>query len=795
MAIGRWFRALLAIAVVGLAGAGCFSPNYPNGAVPCGAAGECPDGFRCEFDRMCYQTGGGVCPPGTVPLDGGGCSDRVKVLAMADDHACAVYRDGSLWCWGESAYGQLGTGIGAEDTNAPVRVGAEQWSTVSVGSWYSCGIKADATLWCWGDNGCGAVGTTMPEQQGCNAFLPVFDAFNTGGTRKFLDVIAGPSTACAIDAEHALWCWGANRSGQAGVNSTAPVEVATRVGSDSPADKDWGSVVVGDGYTCGLRSGGALWCWGANDVGQLGDAAAEPMALAPKRIGDVTLAAVSLGGSHTCGVTASKQLLCWGEGSNGELGNGMSGSGVQQTTPLAIGAGRQWVEVKAGVIHTCARDDGGRVFCFGHNSDGELGDGSFIARPVPTAAGTATDWAGLVVGVDNVTTCGKKTDGHIACWGLNARGIFGTGRGGPAPRPRETMNGAVWKQVGVGLEHGCGLKVDGSLWCWGTRGTLGIGVDLASLDMDAPMPVMAGVAWRTLAVGASHACAIAVDGALYCWGANFNGQVGIGTTSGAEASPRRVNAPDTFTAVSAGASTSCAIRSDGTLWCWGANESGEIGNGAPGGNVTMPYNLGGDWDRVAAGTSTTCAITGGVLYCWGADGNGQVGIAPPASGAPVYATPQRVDNTTEWTDVAVGDSHTCGMKFGGRLVCFGANANGQLGTGGTSRGVTLPVLVGTGYQAVAASPANTCAITTDGTLQCWGQAGLISGNGAHATGKEPPVLVPTAISARHDWASLSLSGLTACARHTDNSYACWGSDNSGAMGDDATFYENPTPVD
>jgi alpha-tubulin suppressor-like RCC1 family protein len=799
-AAGAWATA--AMAAAGLVGSGCsFHPDYPNGAIPCGAQGECPEGFRCEFDRMCYQVGGDKCPAGTVPLAGGGCSDLIQALSVAPDHSCAVHRDGLLWCWGANDAGQLGTGKDAPDSNAPVQVGSDAWATVSVAERYTCGIRLDGTLWCWGDNNCGVIGTTMPSQQSCDGFAPVYAPLATGGARAFLAVATGPTHVCAIDAEHALWCWGENFSGQAGVGNTMPVETATRVGMDTAADKDWQAVVAGASHSCGLRAGGALWCWGRNSSGQLGDDAAEPMATTPRRIGDVALASLAAGSDHTCGVTASGGLLCWGADDVGQLGDGASGDTATRTAPIAVGAGTQWSQVAAAGGHTCARDVAGHLLCFGENQAGELGDGSFVQRASPTPVGIANDWADVVAGPQ--ITCGKKSDGHVSCWGSNAAGAFGIGKGGPAYAPRDVATGAMWKTIGVGNAHACGIRLDGTLWCWGddTRGQLGIGPDAVALGAihDAPTQVMVGTLWDQLGVGADHTCAVTSSGALYCWGANNLGQIGIGGTAPLpdEPSPRRVGASDTYTQVAAAESTTCAIRTGGNLVCWGTNGLGQVGSGTLGGTYTSPFNLGGNWNRVVAGPNHTCALTSGNLYCWGYDAYGQVGKNPPASGPAAYAAPQQVGSATGWIDLALGRYHTCALQsFGtGPLFCFGYNPDGELGIGATSTGVTLPMQVGTGYRAVAAAESNSCAIATSGVLRCWGAAGSILGNGLRPVPAGMNALTPATVGAFTDWTAVTIGGLLACALHADGSYACWGSDATGGFGDDATLYETPTPID
>ena len=723
-----------------------------------------------------------------------GCFPEFQSYSVTSDHGCGVRTDASLWCWGENRVGALGTGMAGPSTNEPVRVGSERWKKVSVASGYTCALKEDDTLWCWGDNGCGGVGTTDPGPTFCDGSAPVFAMFNTGGSRKFRDVATAGPHACGIAEDRSLWCWGQNSSGELGVNDTNSRPLATRVGLDAPADKDWEAITAGSRHTCGLRGGGKLWCWGENGRGQLGDGAAEPEVIVPKAVGNATWTSISAGANHTCGQNPQGDVWCWGDGSLGQLGDTTSGPSARRDAPYPIGVGTLWAEVRAGGNHSCARDRGGRLSCWGENLYGEVGDGTFSLRDRPTFVGTDSDWMTLALG--SYTSCARKPNQQVYCWGYNDGGALGLGVGGDARSPRNAAPG-IWKTISTGGSIGglksCGVKADDTLWCWGENqnGELGIGV--VGGAHDSPEQVLAGTTFETVVVGNAHVCAIAIGGVLYCWGRNGEGELGLGYMTMQESSPRRLSFTDTYRSVGVGDGFTCAAHTNGNLFCWGYNGFGQIGTGGTGGNQLIPYNVSptGSWTFVAAGAYHVCGLRAGALYCWGYDAYGQTGIAPPPPPGPTeWTSPQRVGLAANWIAVDGGDFHTCAIQSSNNtLSCFGYNYDGQVGngqSGSSATDVTCPTRSGTGYRTVSLERYTTCATTLTNQLRCWGSNAF-----GYAAGT---LVTPTAIGTASNFASVSVSDHNAIVVRSDGTAAAWGNCSRGVFGDDASFFETPTPL-
>ena len=247
-----------------------------------------------------------------------------------------------------------------------------------------------------------------------------------------------------------------------------------------------------------------------------------------------------------------------------------------------------------------------------------------------------------------------------------------------------------WATVSAGAYHTCAKKLDNSLWCWGQNfsGQLGLGLS-APGESDAPAKVLDDTTWAMLSVGSGHGCATKSDGTLWCWGSNSNGQIGVGTTVTAFV-PTQVLGSG-FISVSAGASHSCAVHADGSLACWGLNDSGQLGDGTTGQKSVPTAIAGNDWALVGAGASHTCAIkTDGGLWCWGDNSTGELGDGTMTN----RLQPTKVTSPVgPWSELALGNGHTCASLGAGSLYCWGDNSKGQLGDGTTTTR-TKPILIG-----------------------------------------------------------------------------------------------------
>ena len=337
---------------------------------------------------------------------------------------------------------------------------------------------------------------------------------------------------------------------------------------------------------------------------------------------------VAAGDTHTCGRRGDGSLWCWGGNSNGQLGIGAPSP--HELSPVRVTAlGGSVAEVSLGQYHSCARRTEGSLWCWGKNDHGQLGDGTTGDKPSPVQV-LALGSSVAQVALGGAHGCARKTDGSLWCWGENADGELGNGTATPfesSPVPVAALGTSV-AQVAVGRFHTCALTTNGSLWCWGNslHGQLG---DETIDAKSSPVQIVAlGASVAQVALGQYHSCARKTDGSLWCWGSDEYGQLGV-TGYGDHSSPVQVATLDTGAAdVSLGGQHTCARRTNGSLWCWGGNLFGQLGNGPGEGDElpTLVTALSPFIADVSLGGSHTCARKEtGSLYCWGYDHYGQVG--------------------------------------------------------------------------------------------------------------------------------------------------------------------------
>ncbi|MDO7854505.1 RCC1 domain-containing protein, partial [Hymenobacter convexus] len=272
-------------------------------------------------------------------------------------------------------------------------------------------------------------------------------------------------------------------------------------------------------------------------------------------------------------------------------------------------------------------------------------------------------------------------DGTLWAWGNNASGQLGNGAiGGINPTPTQVGTATNWASVSAGSVHTLAVRTDGTLWAWGSNsnGQLGTGGGSSAT----PVQVGAATNWASVSAGSVHSLAVRTDGTLWAWGNNASGQLGTGGGNGNNPTPTQVGAATSWASVSAGANHSLAVRTDGTLWAWGNNASGQLGNNAIGGSSATPVQVGADtnWASVSAGSNHSLAVgTDGALWAWGSNSNGQLGNGTVGAS---YSIRRQVGTATNWASVSAGNAHTLAVRTDGTLWAWGTNASGQLGTGG-----------------------------------------------------------------------------------------------------------------
>jgi alpha-tubulin suppressor-like RCC1 family protein len=331
-------------------------------------------------------------------------------------HTCGI-TSGGAYCWGNNYNGRLGapTGTLALDSVPVLVSGGLNFASISAGANQSCGVTTSHSAYCWGinDNGELGNGTTAPSL----APGPV------NGALSFTSISAGFGHTCGVTTDHAVYCWGANDSGQVG-NGTRTRSLTPALVSGSGTTLLVASVAAGGGFTCGLTTGNAVYCWGDNQGGQLGNGttvtSSTPVLVSGS--GTTRLFTSVSADSHTCGVTTSDAAYCWGYNNTGQLGTGSST--LPATTPVAVGGGLTFRSVSAGAGFSCGVTTGNAAYCWGFNSGGRLGIGDTITTFSPVAVSGGLSFASVSTGFH---TCGPTTNNVLYCWGYNDNGQVGDG--------------------------------------------------------------------------------------------------------------------------------------------------------------------------------------------------------------------------------------------------------------------------------------------------------------------------------------------------------------------------------
>jgi len=756
-----------------------------NLGAACAGAGDCPDGEACVDGRCVRGPGvvGGLGEPcastgecaSALCLDDGSGQTVCVEICEPDSEGCP----GDFNCVAAGALGAVcigstsdsgGCAITASQRRAPwlvlcalaalvivrrrtwaVALGVLSMVAILAGG---CGDGTPSLVECGGDSDvCGEFAHCAETPAG--SYCVCDRGFEGDGIdcdlvpAAYRSIAAGEQHPCGLRTDGSLWCWGWNWYGQLGVGAADPDAhpLAERV----PGEADWSAVSVGSAHTCGIREPGTLSCWGSNRRGQLGTADTENRDR-PNAVGDGSdWVAVSAGSSHTCGIRAPGALWCWGQNRTGQLG---TGDWVSSEEPMRVGEEDDWLSVSVGNGHTCGTRADGTLWCWGGNRYGQLGTG-VQERIAPARVGTDSDWLGASCGRDY--TCAIRAPGTLSCWGRDDFGQLGEVKEDAGGGLASLAGQSDWVAVGTGQYHTCGARADDSLWCWGSNGfgQLGNGTQGGS-NTPAAVDGDERDDWSAIAVGVFHTCSIASDESLWCWGSNSSGVLGIGVTA-ERAVPERIGDGTWAFAATRGDAVgrSCGIQSDGTLWCWGANQGAILGDGTDL-NRQLPVRVGdaGVWRSLAIGRSHACAIRDdGALWCWGGNGSGQLGNDSTVG----QSMPVRIGADTDWETVDA-DDHTCGIRVDGTLWCWGENESGQVGDGNTLD-VGPPTRVGDAddWAQVSTGKGTTCATRDDGTLWCWGEG----------YGQEPAQMTGDV-----DWAQASATQSTLCALRHDRSLWC-----------------------
>ncbi len=648
-------------------------------------------------------------------------TDEFILVSNGSGHSCGLKADGLAYCWGGNGSGQLGDASTTAKSSPTAVSGGTVFSNIAVGGSHSCALTPAGTAYCWGDNTYGKLGN---GGVGATSTSPV--AATMPGGKTFVSIAAGDNHTCAVSSVGDLYCWGRNLAGQLGDNSNTDKNVPTIVDITSIPGTKFASVALGSNFTCGLTDADFAYCWGSNVNGRLGIGGTPPLATKrpATRAGAQAFAVIAAGADHACAITTAGAAYCWGNNASGQLGDGTN---TQRTSPTAV-PGYTFIGLSAGDSSTCALQMDGKVYCWGSNASSQLGDEGAVASsssPVQaTDSGTdPTIFTSLSAGNGSSTHhCALvETDysGRVAANGSKSHSVI---KSDGTVWISDEDTGSVWtkranasegyaKVYSGGSRNPMLIKSDGTMQFYDMDPTHAF-----SDSIDTGWASVTG-SWLLAAGGYNTVMGIKDDHTLWYY---YEGTLS------------QVDAPTTYSKVSSGSSDAfCGVTlSAGQIKCWGMGNEGQLGNGSTSDIWGSPTAIaaGGIWRDVQMGgyqMYSTCGIRfDGSLYCWGRNIKGVLGVGDTAQ----HLTPMRV-GYLKWKSITMprGGSDTlqhyfvCGLTKGNDAYCWGDNSDYALGNGGTSDSST-PVLMPGNYKwlTIDAHRRGACGLNPAQETYCWG---------------------------------------------------------------------------
>ncbi|OXM87400.1 fibronectin type III domain-containing protein [Paenibacillus rigui] len=783
-----------------------------------------------------------------------------KMLSMGVDYSVGLKDDGTVWQWGHMLNEQNGL-FKSQMTPENVRLITDAVSIAS-GDYFGLALKNDGTVWGWGNGHNGQLGPNVFETYGIAKQIP--------GLSNVKSITTGRDFSVALKDDGTVWTWGNNNYGQLGngttsSNSPSPQQIAGLTGIIAVSAKE--------AHTLALKNDGTVWAWGYNDSGQLGDGSTLTR-LTPQKVSGITnVSEIAAGGSHSLAIKTDGTVWAWGTNSAGILGN-TSISG-QSTVPVPVSLTGVFRKISAGLGYSLAIKNDGTIWSWGDNADGQLGLGS------KGGYGSVPSQIQGFIGISSVTA-GSSHSGAITStgtylsWGYNFDGQLGNGiRSSGSVVPKEligpNLNGPdvvpptipisfyasinsnkvtlnwtsssdnvavqsynvyngnvllksntfsgdtytlmpgmpyafsvsaidtsgnesprtnainfqlpgvepIKAQMALGVTHSLVLLNNGTVWAWG-KGGLGNGMDYMygpEISIRSVTPVQTRINdVFSIAAGYEHSLALKNDGTVWSWGRNDFGQLGNGTTAN-QSYPVQVSGLSNISAIAAGWYNSVALKSDGTVWTWGRNHKGQLGNGTTNDSNTpvQVANLVGVKAIYSSGEFTLALKNDGTVWAWGSNYAGQLGDGTTVD----RWSPVRVLVSGEIQALAVGRAHSLVLKKDGTVWGWGNNNQGELGDG-TKIDRLLPVqVIGiNNVKGIAAGSYHSMAYMNNGSLWAWGY------NDYGQVGNDCSVecITPIKVDGIINTVAIAAGDEHSAALTSDGIYYTWGYNSGGQLG-------------
>ena len=697
---------------------------------------------------------------------------------------------------------------------------------IDSGNQHTIALRGDGTVWSWGVNTLGPLGN--------NTYTDSVSPVQANGLTNVISVIAGHAYSLALKSDGTVWAWGDNTNGElgigtggAGVKSPVPVQVKGPGGSGFltdvvaiAANADYYTNTYSSAFA--IKSDGTVWAWGNNSFGQLGDGTGAerwtPVQVKdPAGTGYLTGIVAISSGLHTMALKSDGTVWTWGFNDCGQFGNVAPSAGA--TLPIQVkdsaGTGHLTgiVAIAAGRQHSMALHSDGTVWTWGLNADGQLGKGDLNGTTVCSENGSTAPAVPLPyhLGLTGVAAISAgynkgmviKNDGTVWAWGgnTNNNGQLGQNTTVGSPNPVQVQDSAGTgfltgiTEISAKSYQGLALKSDGTAWGWGYNAHGELGTTGGNKLLPVAVSGIAGFSGYAAAVaaGTDQTFALKRDGTVWGWGNNGDGRLGNGNSISSSTPVQATGASD-VTAIATGVNHTVAVKSDGTVWGWGKNADGQLGYSI-GSSTSAPAQVNGlsGITATAAGDGFSLALkSDGAVWAWGNNGRGQLGNNSTTSSSmpePVRGVGGAPGSSLSGIKaIAAGSSHTVALTYEGQLRTWGYNYNGQLGNGNTTTSLApVSLSISSKITAVAAGDAYTVALASDGTVWAWGDNtyGQLGSGGNTST--------PRLVSGISDVTAIAVGFGHTVALKSDGTVWTWGNNGDWQLGRSGST-STPTPI-
>jgi alpha-tubulin suppressor-like RCC1 family protein len=719
------------------------------------------------------------------------------------DFSAYLAADGTVWTWGANNRGQLGDGTTTPHYTPQQVPGLSRVTSISAGYYHVLAVLSDGTMRTWGDNGNGQVGNGTTTQQRSPVDI---------GLTNIKAVAAGGYHSLALTAAGAIQAWGINSAGELGdgtfVQKTSPVAVvAVGTGGFFNTTITYRSIAGGGSHSLAIAMNGNIYAWGSDSNGQLGDDSISANKNIPTVVSGITNAlSIAGGGYHSISGLADGTVRTWGSNSATQLGDGTN---IDRYTPVLISSGGigAVTRVFAGYQHSgCLRVDS-YVLTWGSNSNGQcnqpLSSGVVAIPTFTNNSGKPNNYRATGSGLGNHTLY-IADDGTVRGWGSNQTGQLGNGASAVNQVMAEVRATTNWSldaivAIDAGYSHSIALKADGTVWTWGSDNNGELGDDVTRANKSTPVQVSGLSGVYSIAAGSFHNLALTCNGTMWAWGWDAYGQLGNDAALTDQPTPVTIPGASFCRAIGAGGYHSLAVLYNGQVYAWGYNGYGELGDGTNAQQTTpklLPSATLNNMIELDGGVFHSIGRqANGLVFTWGNGGSGQIGDG----GSVNQSSPIAVFIgffTGGAVSVTAGQNHSAVTMGSGAMYSWGADYSGQLGNDSALTAQPSPVFVSSlpPHKRVTSGGYNgnhTLILEGDGTVSSVGSdaAGQL-GNNSSLTDQPLPVTVAglsyIVSIAAGDFHSLAL-------RH-DGVVFSWGQGTSGQLGNNAFSSSQPTPV-